>query len=145
MRYVELTEKWSKKYKSSINCNNPKGFSQKAHCAGRKKVNESEMNDLGYFNKEQLEKSMEEIEAYKQHHIEDGWQNIQLENPPDNDSEVTRDELVTITNIQAKRTKEDENSIYVSDKMDSFHFREYLNANNLDYSSAEITAIIENM
>ncbi len=40
MRYIELTEKWSKKYKSSINCNNPKGFSQKAHCAGRKK-NES--------------------------------------------------------------------------------------------------------
>ena len=37
MRYIELTEKWSKKYKSSINCNNPKGFSQKAHCAGRKK------------------------------------------------------------------------------------------------------------
>ena len=30
---------WSKKYKKSINCNNPKGFSQKAHCAGRKKEN----------------------------------------------------------------------------------------------------------
>ena len=30
-------EKWSKDYKKSINCNNPKGFSQKAHCAGRKK------------------------------------------------------------------------------------------------------------
>ena len=30
-------ESWSKKYKKSINCNNPKGFSQKAHCAGRKK------------------------------------------------------------------------------------------------------------
>ena len=28
---------WSKKYKSSIDCDNPKGFSQKAHCAGRKK------------------------------------------------------------------------------------------------------------
>jgi len=27
---------WSEKYKKSINCNNPKGFSQKAHCAGRK-------------------------------------------------------------------------------------------------------------
>ena len=27
---------WSKKYKKSIDCNNPKGFSQKAHCAGRK-------------------------------------------------------------------------------------------------------------
>ena len=34
----EVTEKiWSQKYKKSIDCNNPKGFSQKAHCAGRKK------------------------------------------------------------------------------------------------------------
>ena len=33
--YIE--EKWSAKYKSSINCANPQGFSQKAHCAGRKK------------------------------------------------------------------------------------------------------------
>ena len=32
-----VEEKWSKKYKRSINCNNPKGFSQKAHCAGRNK------------------------------------------------------------------------------------------------------------
>jgi len=32
-----ILEKWSNKYKRSINCNNPKGFSQKAHCAGRKK------------------------------------------------------------------------------------------------------------
>jgi cytidyltransferase-like protein len=32
-----LKEKWSAKYKSSINCNNPKGFSQRAHCQGRKK------------------------------------------------------------------------------------------------------------
>jgi len=32
-----LTEKWSKKYKKSIDCKNPKGFSQKAHCAGKKK------------------------------------------------------------------------------------------------------------
>ena len=28
---------WSKKYKRSIDCSNPKGFSQKAHCAGRRK------------------------------------------------------------------------------------------------------------
>lgn len=33
--YIE--EKWSQKYKRSINCNNPRGFSQRAHCAGRKK------------------------------------------------------------------------------------------------------------
>jgi hypothetical protein len=36
-----VTEKWSQKYKSSINCSNPKGFSQKAHCAGKKKHNEN--------------------------------------------------------------------------------------------------------
>ena len=29
----QLVEKWSKKYKKSIDCNNPKGFSQKAHWA----------------------------------------------------------------------------------------------------------------
>jgi hypothetical protein len=38
-----LSEKWSQKYKSSINCSHPKGFSQKAHCAGKKKHNESMM------------------------------------------------------------------------------------------------------
>lgn len=32
-----LNEKWSRKYKRSINCNNPKGFSQRAHCQGRNK------------------------------------------------------------------------------------------------------------
>jgi len=33
----DVTEKWSEKYKRSIDCNNPKGFSQRAHCQGRKK------------------------------------------------------------------------------------------------------------
>lgn len=32
-----VLEAWSEKYKRSINCNNPKGFSQRAHCQGRKK------------------------------------------------------------------------------------------------------------
>jgi hypothetical protein len=32
-----IDEKWSRKYKRSINCARPRGFSQKAHCAGRKK------------------------------------------------------------------------------------------------------------
>ena len=32
-----MKKKWSDKYKKSINCDNPKGFSQKAHCQGRKK------------------------------------------------------------------------------------------------------------
>lgn len=37
----DIQEGWSQKYKSSINCSHPKGFSQKAHCAGKKKHNES--------------------------------------------------------------------------------------------------------
>jgi hypothetical protein len=41
----EISEGWSDKYKRSINCDNPKGFSQKAHCAGRKK-NESLNEDV---------------------------------------------------------------------------------------------------
>ena len=33
----EMEEKWSREYKKSIDCSHPKGFSQKAHCAARKK------------------------------------------------------------------------------------------------------------
>jgi hypothetical protein len=35
MDYID--EKWSNKYKKSIDCARPRGFSQRAHCAGRKK------------------------------------------------------------------------------------------------------------
>ena len=34
---------WSEKYKKSIDCSNPKGFIQKAHCQGRKNRNENNM------------------------------------------------------------------------------------------------------
>lgn len=60
-----LNEKWSDRYKRSINCSNPKGFSQRAHCQGRKKrtVKESEsdieqfkplLNDFLLFAKQYL-------------------------------------------------------------------------------------------
>ena len=35
---------WSDKYKKSINCDNPKGFSQRAHCQGKKKKVKEENN-----------------------------------------------------------------------------------------------------
>ena len=39
---------WSDKYKKSIDCDNPKGFSQRAHCQGKKKkMNESKSGDQG--------------------------------------------------------------------------------------------------
>ena len=37
---------WSEKYKKSINCDNPKGFSQRAHCQGRKKKMNEQNNDI---------------------------------------------------------------------------------------------------
>ena len=51
-----VDEKWSQKYKNSINCSNPKGFSQRAHCAGRKKnedvVESEEIRSIqNYLNK----------------------------------------------------------------------------------------------
>ena len=54
----EVTEKWSEKYKKSINCNNPKGFSQRAHCQGRKK-------HLKESKEEEIEKNGFNIEGIK--------------------------------------------------------------------------------
>jgi len=48
-----LKEDWSQKYKNSIDCNNPKGFSQKAHCAGKKK-NENMASKLTLEQKMEL-------------------------------------------------------------------------------------------
>jgi len=43
-----ITErKWSDKYKKSIDCDNPKGFSQRAHCQGRKKKLNEVYKDSG--------------------------------------------------------------------------------------------------
>ena len=44
-----VTEKWSAKYKRSIDCDHPKGFSQRAHCAGRRKTNEDRENPVEDF------------------------------------------------------------------------------------------------
>ena len=54
----EVTEKWSEKYKRSIDCSHPKGFSQRAHCQGRKKkhLKESETKDDLKSNGYDLEK-----------------------------------------------------------------------------------------
>ena len=41
----EVSEEWSEKYKKSIDCSHPKGFSQRAHCQGRKKVKKEETKE----------------------------------------------------------------------------------------------------
>ena len=49
----KMNEGWSDKYKKSIDCNNPKGFSQRAHCQGKKKVSEETKYDR--YDKEKKE------------------------------------------------------------------------------------------
>jgi len=46
-------KRWSVKYKKSINCSNPKGFSQKAYCKRKKRG--------GDYKNEQIEEPLEEI------------------------------------------------------------------------------------
>ena len=56
-----VSEAWSAKYKKSIDCDNPKGFSQKAHCRGRE-VNEAKNGDHEVaMAQSQLKKSEENI------------------------------------------------------------------------------------
>jgi len=41
----DMSEGWSDKYKKSIDCDNPKGFSQRAHCQGKKKKMNEDLRD----------------------------------------------------------------------------------------------------
>ena len=53
----KMNEDWSDKYKKSIDCNNPKGFSQRAHCQGKKKVSEETKYDRYDNEKKQFAKA----------------------------------------------------------------------------------------
>jgi hypothetical protein len=63
LKPIILPEAWSQKYKKSINCNNPKGFSQRAHCQGRKKANEN-------FTDGEIKESKETRQALSDQHFE---------------------------------------------------------------------------
>jgi hypothetical protein len=60
-----LHEDWSEKYKNSIDCNNPKGFSQKAHCQGRKKNEMTIEERLNLFFEENCPTSPDKWDASK--------------------------------------------------------------------------------
>jgi hypothetical protein len=47
MTKKEVEEKWSQKYKDSVDCTHPKGFSQRAHCQGKKKKETKEATGSG--------------------------------------------------------------------------------------------------
>jgi hypothetical protein len=88
MRAQEFVgEKWSQKYKSSINCANPKGFSQRAHCAGRRK--NEDLNEFApdgwdkdngcdptfYSDVEKLKKVARQLASRS---VNSGWYDLQL-------------------------------------------------------------------
>ena len=54
----KMNEAWSEKYKKSIDCNNPKGFSQRAHCQGRKK----KVDETTYFKTDKYNKKVADAE-----------------------------------------------------------------------------------
>lgn len=68
---TDINEKWSEKYKKSIDCNNPKGFSQRAHCQGKKKVNETEEIKGGLADNKTLVQLAKKHNAKGYYHIED--------------------------------------------------------------------------
>ncbi len=72
---------WSKKYKRSIDCDNPSGFSQKAHCASRKKRQGGEKTkSKSPFNEMHEVKSHKSIEQIaKKHRLEVSFVKNQLQ------------------------------------------------------------------
>jgi hypothetical protein len=72
---------WSDKYKRSINCDSPKGFSQRAHCAARKKRAEGESTkSKSPFNEMHEVKSHKSVKQIaKKHRLEVSFVKKQLE------------------------------------------------------------------
>ena len=54
----KMNEGWSDKYKKSIDCNNPKGFSQRAHCQGKKK----KVDETAYYKTDKYNKKVSDAE-----------------------------------------------------------------------------------
>ena len=75
-----LEEKWSENYKKSIDCKNPKGFSQKAHCQGRKKKikeahNEGLINYMFFSDLEQMMRQIQEMLTMDKNQVDQILQN----------------------------------------------------------------------
>ena len=84
---------WSDKYKRSINCDNPSGFSQKAHCAARKKRQKGEeTKSKSPFNEMHEVKSHKTVEQIaKKHRMEVSFIKNQLKMGVPIEHEHTKD------------------------------------------------------
>lgn len=64
-----VAEEWSKKYKKSINCSHPKGFSQKAHCASKTNEAEGDAKGVPHVTKKLLQHIVDQIGTEGAHAI----------------------------------------------------------------------------
>ena len=85
---------WSNDYKKSIDCENPQGFSQKAHCAARKKRQRGEKTrSKSPFNEMHEVKSHKSVEQIaKKHRLEVSFVKKQLEMGIPIEHEHTKDQ-----------------------------------------------------
>lgn len=114
---TNLEEKWSEDYKKSIDCKNPKGFSQKAHCDARKKRQRGEetksksvSEDTGKSAKKQFKNDLQDDPdylKYKDNDNEFGVPNVTTSDPfikKDKYSRVGKEDLDELTVYEAKKT-----------------------------------------
>ena len=104
-----LQEKWSAKYKRSIDCSHPKGFSQKAHCAGRKN---NEASDPEYMSEEFIESLDEDLRKWFSKHKDKrtgetfrGWINCRTGGPCSSKSKGGKYPACRPTHQQCKKIK----------------------------------------
>ena len=81
--YVSVYERvdenqWSKKYKKKISCSNPKGFSQKAHCDGRKARQRGEKTMSKSVSEQKMtDKQQYDYLVYMRKYKPDIWRDLQ--------------------------------------------------------------------
>ena len=107
----KVDEEWSEKYKRSINCNNPKGFSQKAHCAGRKKNEDVENSQVPFDQKLQRLK----VQARREF------------------PNASSDDEALLLKVLAKQTKDEKDNAKVDKTQDELIYKNF--ATDLDQES----------
>ena len=104
-----LEEKWSEKYKKSIDCNNPKGFSQRAHCQGRLKENLEELNisqeEINQILKGYIEAALWTEEERLKYEYNEQYPSLSDDDEFDEDETDEEKELQKIIKVSANLNK----------------------------------------
>jgi len=135
-----VEEVWSDKYKKSIDCNNPKGFSQKAHCAGKKKRNLSEVNLKDMTHSDEVRKKHKKEMKYGR--TKGIFKDFDINKytvfpPPKNESKKVKEELELLASLPEEYD--------FSKKYDKIVpcFMEYIKEKEYDFSEEELEELVE--